>query len=104
MGDTTWQDVAEVVLNSWPAGPGSKGWERGQLDGYIIELQERSLTPAWAIVGLRACLSDFIPSAGRVLALAREKLPPLTAVDLQRAEHRHLDRARRSDPPMLDAG
>ncbi len=75
-------------MNSWPAGPGNKGWERGQLAGYVAELQERKLTPELAIVGLRSSTSDFIPSAGRVLELARASRRPLTAMAIQDAERR----------------
>lgn len=90
----TWQDVAEVVINSWPAGPGSKGWERDQLAGYVAELQERKLSAHWAIVGLRASQSAFIPSAGEVLALARAAMPPLTAVEIDELSRLQLARHR----------
>ncbi len=100
----TWQDVAEVIMNSWPAGPGSKGWERDQLAGYVAELQERKLTPYWAIRGLRASMSAFIPSAGEVLALARAEMPPLTAAEIEEAGRRQLERRRAQRAAELDAG
>lgn len=92
MSEPTWQDVAEVVLNSWPAGPGNKGWERDQLSGYVTELQVRKLTPQWAVTGLRASQSAFIPSAGEVLALARAAMPPLTAVEIDELAKQQLER------------
>ena len=101
--EKTWQDVAEVILNSWPAGPGSKGWERDQLAGYVAELQSRNLTAHWAIKGLRASLSAFVPSAGEVLALAREAMPPLTAVDIEEAKRLHRERRREEQARELEA-
>lgn len=85
----TWQDVAEVVMNSWPAGPGNKGWERDQLGGYIGELQERRLTAHGAIVGLRASGSGFIPSAGEVRELALAAVGPPSTADVIAAQERH---------------
>lgn len=100
----TWQDVAEVVMNSWPAGPGNKGWERDQLGGYVAELQERKLSPHWAIVGLRASTSAFIPSAGEVLGLAREAKGPPTAEEIMAAEQRFdADAAARSEAAIAAA-
>jgi len=101
--EKSWQDVAEVVMNSWPAGPGSKGWERNQLGGFVTELQERNLTPHWAIKGLRASQSSFIPSAGEVQKLARAAMPPLTAGDIQDIQDRQA-RERRGITKLIEPG
>ncbi len=101
--DTTWQDVAEVLLRRWPAGPGNKGWGREQLDGYIEEVRIDKLTPHWAVVGLRASTSDFIPSVGSVRRLAHEAMPPMTAVEIAEAGRRQIER-RRAETPKLAAG
>jgi hypothetical protein len=58
-------------------------------------LQEDKLTPDWAIVGLRASTSDFIPAVGRVRALAREAMGPPTAAQIEAAERRHAVEQRR---------
>jgi hypothetical protein len=86
--DTAWQDVAKVLASRWQAGPGNKGWEREQLDDFIAELQEDKMTPHWAVSGLRASGSAFIPSVGEVRTLAREAMGPPTIAQIQAAEER----------------
>ena len=100
--------VIAVIMRSWPGGVANRGWELKTLGGYVAELQERNLTAHWAIKGLRASLSAFIPSAGEVLALAREAMPPLTAVEIDALQRQHLER-RRAEAKIvavaeLDAG
>lgn len=85
MAAQTWQDVAGVLVNRFPAGPGNRGWEREQVAGFIAELQASNLEPNMAVIGLRASLSEFIPSTGAVVRLYRESLPPLTAVEIEEA-------------------
>lgn len=86
--DTTWQDVAEVLVNRWQAGPGNKGWERGQIAGFIAELEVDKMTPHWAVIGLRASGSAFIPSVGEVRTLARAAMGPPSVVVMRAAEER----------------
>lgn len=88
--EKTWHDVAEIIVNSWPAGPGNKGWEREHLAGYVAELGERKLTPRRAILGLRQSTSPFIPAAGEVVALAREAQGPPTSAQIAAATAKHL--------------
>lgn len=94
--DPSWQRVAKVLLLRWPAGPGNKGWEREQVDGYVAELQVDGLTPQRALTGLRASRSAFIPSVGEVVALAHAAKGPPKAADILAAEQRHAERRRRS--------
>ncbi len=101
--DTTWQDVAETLVTCWLAGPGNKGWEREQVTAFIAELQERKLTPHWALKGLRASGSPFIPSVGEVQALARAAMPPMTAADIADAERRMIECRRGRSVPRLSA-
>lgn len=107
---TTWQDVSRVLLLRWPAGPGNKGWEHEQLAGYIAELQVDKLTPHWAVVGLRASGSGFIPSVGEVRELARVAKGPPTTAQIIEAERLHRQRIAAErvalgwDPPLAGRG
>lgn len=92
--DTTWQDVGAVLVTCWPAGPGNKGWEREHVDAYVEELKLRKLTAYWAVRGLRASKSDFIPSVGGVLRLAHEAMPPMTVEEINAAQERVRARSR----------
>lgn len=87
--ETTWQDVGATVVRRWPAGPGNRGWEREQLAGYVAEMEVDRLTPERAIIGLRACDSDFVPSVGRVRSLARQAQGPPSAAAIAAAMKRH---------------
>lgn len=103
--DTTWQDVAKVLAGRWQAGPGNKGWEPEQLNVFIAELQEDKMTPHWAVIGLRASGSAFIPSVGEVRTLAREAMGPPTIAQIQAAEERmRLAEAERRRLDELPAG
>lgn len=86
MSEVTWNDVAEVLVRRWPAGPSSRGWEREQVAGFIAELQEDRLAPHWALKGLRASDSDFVPSVGGVTRRAREAKGPPTSDEIYEAE------------------
>lgn len=104
MTEKSWQDVAEVIVVRWPAGPGNRGWEREQLDAYVAELQVDRLTPHWALVGLRASGSDFMPSVGSVTRLAREAKGPPTAAEIAEAEERFVaDRAEAAEARLAAA-
>lgn len=102
--DTTWQDVAKVLASRWQAGPGNKGWEPEQLSVFIAELQEDKMTPHWAVIGLRASGSAFIPSVGEVRTLAREAMgPPSVAVMRAAEEYARLREAARTEQRHLAA-
>ncbi len=90
---TTWTDdeaagVIGVILRRWPGGVGNRGWEPVELQGYVAEMQVDRLTPAMAVMGLRASGSGFIPSVGQVRELAREAKGPMTAAEIYEAEQR----------------
>lgn len=94
MSPATWNDVGEALVNNWPAGPGNRGWEREQVAGIIDEMRERGMQPEWAIIGIRASTSDFVPGAPTVQRLFRESLPPMTAVQIEVAAERQAERRR----------
>lgn len=94
MSGASWNDVGEALVNNWPAGPGNRGWEREQVAGIIAEMRERGMQPGWAIVGIRASTSDFVPGAPMVQRLYRESLPPMTAVQIEEAAERQAERRR----------
>ncbi len=100
MSDTTWRDVAAVLVKRWPAGPSQRGWEHEQVAGFIEELQVDKLTAHWALVGLRASGSAFIPSVGEVRTLAREAMPPMTAAEIEEAGRRMIERRRGATPEL----
>ena len=69
---STWEDVGEALLGSWPGTV--VGWGRDGIDAYLVVLQKRGLT---ADDTLRAILtwpagSDFPPSAPNLAAQALE--------------------------------
>jgi hypothetical protein len=90
----TWHDVGELIIDSWPAGPGNRGWEREQVTGITDRMIERGMKPEWAIIGINACTSDFAPGAPTVQRLFRESLPPMTAVQIEEAAERQAERRR----------
>lgn len=93
---TTWQDVAKVLVTRWMAGPGSKGWEREQVADFIAELQVDVRSPAAAIRGLRAVVSNgFVPSVDQVREAARAAAGPPSSAQIAAATARHLAGRRR---------
>jgi hypothetical protein len=108
MSAATWNDVGEALVNNWPAGPGNRGWEREQVAGIIDEMRERGMQPGWAIIGIRASTSDFVPGAPMVQRLYRESLPPMTAAQIEEAAERQaarrLEAAECDKPRRLSAG
>ncbi len=92
---TTWQDVAKVLVTRWMAGPGSKGWEREQITDYIAELEIDVRTPQRAILGLRNVVSNgFVPSVDQVREAARKAMGPPTSAQIAAAEARMLAAAK----------
>lgn len=71
MPEHDWKPVANALLGSWPSQVAS--WGREVLAAYLAELEARSVTPAQALVAIRACPADqtFPPSAPEMAALAR---------------------------------
>lgn len=84
--------VAKVVISRWPGGIRNQGWDLDKhadvLEAFLSELQRDGLTAHWAIVGLQACDSDFVPSVGGVTRRAREAKGPASVEDIQAATER----------------
>jgi hypothetical protein len=61
-----WHDVGRVLLGSWPSQVSA--WGREAIAAYVLELQERGLTPEAAISALRQWSDKWPPSAGEIVS------------------------------------
>lgn len=70
-----WDQVASVLLGSWPAQVSS--WSREAINAYVGELRARGLSPEHAIAGIRGHAGAFPPAAGEIASNAvREPAVP----------------------------
>lgn len=66
-----WRPVAKALVGSWPSQVSS--WGNEAVAAYCDELAARDVTPAQALVAIRACPADqkFPPSAPELAGMAR---------------------------------
>jgi hypothetical protein len=63
--DVSRRDVGRVLLGSWPSQVSS--WGREGIAAYVLELQERGLTPEAAVAALRRWPDKWPPAAGELV-------------------------------------
>ncbi|MGD0386956.1 MAG: hypothetical protein ABSB73_12590, partial [Solirubrobacteraceae bacterium] len=79
MSDTTWTNIAEALLGSWPDRVSE--WGPQAITAYTVELRARGVTAAAALTAIRRCETRFPPSAGQLAALARRDPSTPTATE-----------------------